>query len=53
MMHAVEISLGVMIHTPIFIKIGSVIQKVIGWDSHVDTQEARWSQNSSFILFSK
>jgi hypothetical protein len=53
MMQAVEISSGIMIHTSVFIKINLAIQTVKGWGSHIDTQEARWSQNSSFTLLTK
>jgi hypothetical protein len=36
----IEMSLGTMIYIPSFIKIGSDIQKLMGWGGFTDTQTA-------------
>jgi hypothetical protein len=40
MKYAVEMGSGAMIYIPSFIRIGSSIQKLIGVDTHTDTQTA-------------
>jgi hypothetical protein len=39
MKYAVEMGTGAMIYIPSFIKIGSVIQKLIGGDTQTDSME--------------
>jgi hypothetical protein len=46
MKYAVELGSGAMIYVPSFIKIGSGVQKLIGWwggDPHTHTQTATGS----------
>jgi hypothetical protein len=52
MNYAVEMGPGAMIHTSSFITTGSGIQKLLGGDTHTDTQTSRWFRKLTFI-FSK
>jgi hypothetical protein len=48
MKYAVEMGLGAMMYVPSFIKIDSVIQKLIGW-GFTDTQTAWRSHKPTFL----
>jgi hypothetical protein len=51
MKYAVEIGSGAMIDIPSVMKIVSHIQKLIGGDTHTDTQTNKHGQQGDLILF--
>jgi hypothetical protein len=49
MKHAIEMGSGAMIHIASFIKTGSVIQKLIGWDSQIHRQQCDFTSLPLFF----
>jgi hypothetical protein len=51
MKYAAEMGSGAMIYIPSFIKIGSAIQKLIGWGEEGYTDTEKHSDRISLLLF--